>query len=410
MTELNPRRPPMFVSFLYRLRKYEVPVGAQEAIALGRAMTLGLHENSLDGFYYTARALMVHREGHLDAFDQAFLAEFKGVEGEHVRLKEELLEWLKNAQMKLDQLTPEERALAESLDIEQLKKLFEERMNEQKERHDRGNKWVGTAGTSPFGRQGGKKEGVRAGGAGGQKSAVQVADARQYRAYRSDVTLDIRQIEMALRRLRAFIREGAEEELDLDSTITATAKNAGEIEVVTRPPSRPNTRVILMMDVGGSMDPYVQLMSQLFSATKRATHFKELRTYYFHNCIYGRVYKTEKFDEPIWVQDLLHECGDGKKYKLIMIGDALMAPYELLKQGGAISASDRNTVPGIGWLQMMQQHFPTSIWLNPEPQAYWDGTTIDYVKRVYEMFPLTLEGLAQGMAHLNRGKTARRAA
>ena len=175
-----------------------------------------------------------------------------------------------------------------------------------------------------------------------------------------------------------------------------------------RPPSRPNTRVILMMDVGGSMDPYAQLMSQLFSATKRATHFKELRTYYFHNCVYGRVYKTERFDDPIWIQDLLHECG--KQYKVIMVGDALMAPYELLRQGGAISMNDRNALPGIGWLMMLQQHFPQSIWLNPEPQGYWDGTTIDHVRKVYEMFPLTLEGLTQGMAHLNKGKTARRSA
>ena len=402
------RTRPMFLNFLYRLRKYEVPVGAQEAVALAQAMAGGLHDNSLDGFYYLARSLMIHREGHLDAFDQAFLAEFKGVEGEHVRLKEELLEWLKDAKLRLGDLTPEERALAESLDVEQLKKLFEERMGEQKERHDRGNKWIGTAGTSPFGRQGGKREGVRAGGKGGQKSAVQQADARMYRPYRSDVALDIRQLEMALRRLRMFIREGAEEELDLDRTIDQTARNAGEIEVVTRPPSRPDTRVILMMDVGGSMDPYTELMSRLFSATKRATHFKELRTYYFHNCVYGRVYKTERFDEPIWVRDLLHECGP--QYKLILVGDALMAPYELLRQGGAISTEDRNTLPGIAWLMMLQQHFKHAVWLNPEPPAYWDGTTIEQVKRVIEMFPLTLEGLSQGMAHLNKGKGARRAA
>jgi len=403
-----PAKQPFFLDFLYRLRKYEVPVGAQEAVALARALKLGLHESSLDGFYYAARALLVHREGHLDAFDQAFLAEFKGVEGEHVRLKEELMEWLKDAKLRLDDLTPEQRELAESLDLEELKKLFEQRLEEQQERHDGGNRWIGTAGSSPFGRKGQKREGVRVGGKGGNRSAVQVADARMYRPYRSDVTLDIRQMEMALRRLRAFIREGAEEELDLDRTIDETARNAGEIEVVTRPPSRPNTRVILMMDVGGSMDPYAHLMSQLFSATKRATHFKELRTYYFHNCVYGRVYKTERFDEPVWIQDLLHECS--RNYKLILVGDALMAPYELLRQGGAISLNDRNTLPGIGWLMMLQQHFPQSIWLNPEPQAYWDGTTIDHVRRVFEMFPLTLEGLTHGMAHLNKGKTARRAA
>jgi hypothetical protein len=398
---------PMFLSFLYRLRKHGVPVGAQEALALAQALGRGLHESSLDGFYYVARSLLVHDEGHLDAFDQAFLAEFKGIEGEHARLKEELLNWLRDAKLRVQDLTPEERALMESLDLEELKKLFEQRMAEQKERHDRGNKWVGTAGTSPFGHGGQNPQGIRVGGAGGQRSAVQVADARRYRPYRNDLALDIRQIEMALRRVRAFIREGAEEELDIDESIARTAKNAGELEIATRPPSRPNTRVILMMDVGGSMDPYVQLMSRLFSAAKKATHFKELRTYYFHNCVYGRVYKTERFDEPTYVTDLLHDCG--RHYKLVMVGDALMAPYELLRQGGAISLEDKNTMPGIAWLMMLQQHFRHSVWLNPEPPAYWDGTTIEYVKQVFEMFPLTLEGLSQGMTHLNK-YAARRAA
>jgi uncharacterized protein with von Willebrand factor type A (vWA) domain len=396
----------MFVPFLYRLRQHGVPVGTQEALALAQALALGLHDSSLDGFYYTARALMIHDEGHLDAFDQAFLAEFRGIEGKHIQLKQELLDWLKDAKLRPEDLTPEERALVESLDLEELKKLFEERMNEQKERHDRGNKWIGTAGTSPFGRQGEANEGIRTGGTGGNRSAVQVADARQYRPYRSDLALDMRQMEMALRRLRMWHREGAEEELDLDGTIDKTASNAGELEVVTRPPIRPNTRVILMMDVGGSMDPYVDLMSRVFSATKKATHWKELRTYYFHNCVYGKVYKTERFDEPVWIQDLLHECNS--TYKLIMVGDALMAPYELMRQGGALSINDNNALPGIGWLLMMQQHFKSSAWLNPEPPTYWDGNTIQAVRQVFEMFPLTLEGLTQSMQHLSRGKSPRK--
>jgi uncharacterized protein with von Willebrand factor type A (vWA) domain len=392
----------MFIPFIYRLRQYGVPVGTQEAISLARALTMGLHDSSLDGFYYAARALCIHNEGHLDAFDQAFLAEFRGIEGKHVQLKEELLQWLKDAKVRLDDLSAEERELVESLDLEELKRLFEERMNEQQERHDRGNRWVGTAGTSPFGRQGEKGQGVRVGGEGGNRSAVKVADARKYRPYRSDIALDMRQMEMALRRLRMWQREGADEELDLEATINATAKNVGELEVVTRPPNRPNTRVILMMDVGGSMDPYVDMMSRLFSATKKATHWKELRTYYFHNCVYGRVYKTERFDEPVWVQDLLHECGS--HYKLIVVGDALMAPYELMRQGGAISLDDNNALSGIGWLTMLQQHFKSSVWLNPEPPSYWEGNTIQAVRQVFEMFPLTLEGLTQSMQFLSRGR------
>ncbi|HEX7477860.1 MAG TPA: VWA domain-containing protein [Polyangiales bacterium] len=392
----------MFIPFIYKLRQHGVPVGTQEAIALARAMVMGLHDSSLDGFYYTARALLVHNEGHLDAFDQAFLSEYRGIEGKHVQLKQELMDWLKDAKLRFEELSAEEKALVESLDLEELKRLFEERMNEQKERHDRGNKWVGTAGTSKFGRAGQANEGVRVGGAGGNRSAVQVADARKYRPYRSDLTLDVRQMEMALRRLRMFNREGADEELDLEATIDATAKNVGELEVVTQPQSRPNTRVILMMDVGGSMDPYVEMMSRLFSATKKATHWKELRTYYFHNCIYGRVYKTERFDDPVWVQDLMHECGG--HYKLIVVGDALMAPYELMRQGGALSLNDNNALPGIAWLLMMQQHWKSSVWLNTEPPAYWEGNTIAAVRQVFEMFPLTLEGLTQSMQYLNRGK------
>lgn len=397
----------MFIPFIYRLRQHGVPVGTQEALALAKAMAMGLHDSSLDGFYYTARALLVHAEGHLDAFDQAFLAEFRGIEGKHIQLKEELMEWLKDAKLRFEDLSQEEKELVEALDLEELKRLFEERMQEQKERHDRGNRWVGTAGTSPFGREGQQGEGIRVGGAGGGRSAVKTADARKYRPYRSDLALDVRQMEMALRRLRMWHREGADEELDLDATIDATAKNVGELDIVTRPPVRPNTRVILMMDVGGSMDPYVDLMSRLFSAAKRASHWKELRTYYFHNCIYGRIYKTERFDEPVWVQDLLHECGS--HYKLIIVGDALMAPYELMRQGGAISLNDNNALPGIAWLMMLQQHFKSSVWLNPEPPNYWEGNTISTVRQVFEMYPLTLEGLTQSMQYLSRGRGRTRA-
>lgn len=398
----------MFIPFIYRLRKHGIPVGAQEAVGLARALAHGLHDNSLDGFYYVARAMMVHREGHLDAFDQAFLAEFRGVEGKHIRLKEELLEWLEDAKTRLEDLTDEERELAEALDIDELKKLFEERMAEQKERHDKGDKWIGTEGKSEFGNAARKgKKGMRV-GKGGNRSAIQTADARKYKPYRSDLTLDIRQMEMALKRLRAFIREGGEEELDLDATIEATAHNAGELEIIVRPPTRPNTRVILMMDVGGSMDPFAQLCSRLFSATKKSTHWKELRTYYFHNCVYGRVYKTEKFDEPLFINDLLQDCGP--HFKLIMVGDALMAPYELMRQGGSISMNDRNSIAGIGWLMKLKEHFKQSIWLNPEPSTYWEGTTIDQIKQVFDMYPLTLDGLSEGMVHLNKGGQRRFAA
>lgn len=389
----------MFVPFLYELRRRKVPVGTHEAVALAKALEQGLHDSSLDGFYYLARALLVHSEAHLDAFDQAFATHFKGVEAAALQIHEQLLDWLKEAKEKRE-LTPEERALLEQFDLETLHKLFEERLRTQKERHDGGTRFIGTGGASPFGHSGAAREGFRVGGPGGNRSAIRVAEARAYQGYRDDLVLDVRQLGVALRKLRAFAREGVAEELDIDGTIDRTAKNAGELEIVTRPPRRPNTRVILMMDVGGSMDPHAFLMSRLFTAASKATHFKELRTYYFHNCVYGRVYKTPKFEEGISIPDLLHECG--KHYKLIMVGDALMGPYELMERGGPLGYWDPDGVEGIVWLMRLAKHFDKSAWLNPESPAYWRGNTIESIRKVFDMFPLTLEGLGDAVNHLTR--------
>jgi hypothetical protein len=388
----------MFVEFLYELRKRKVPVGAQEAVALARALAAGMHESSLDGFYHVARALLIHSEAHLDDFDLAFASYFKGVHVEAKAIAEELLDWLKNP-IKMRELSQEERDAIEALDLEEVLRRFEERLKEQKERHDGGNYWIGTGGTSPFGRGGENPNGLQVGpGGGGKGGAMKTADARKYKPYRSDVVLDIRQIEIALRKLRAFVREGVEEELDIEGTIDATAKDAGELSIVTRPPRRPNTRVILMMDVGGSMDPYAQLMSQLFSAAKRATHWKELRTYYFHNCIYGRVYKTEGFQDPIRVTDLMHECG--KHYKLVLVGDASMAPYELL---GAPGWGEEGKVPGVAWLAALREHFERSVWLNPDGVGVYPHPTVDAIAKIFPMYSLTLEGLGQAVGELVRG-------
>lgn len=389
----------MFLAFLDELRRRKVPVGPHEAVALAGALASGLHDSSLDGFYNVARSLLIHSETHLDAFDQAFAFHFRGAEEYGLELHEELLEWLKDAKRRRPELTPEELALLERLDPETLEKLFRERLAEQKERHDGGNRWIGTGGTSPFGRAGARREGIVV-GEGGQKSAIARANARQFRGYRDDVILDTRQMQVALRKLRAFAREGAPEELDLDGTIDATAKNAGELEVVTRAPRRPNTRVILLMDVGGSMDPYAELVSRLFSAASKATHFKDLRTYYFHNCIYGRVYRTPRFSEAVGLPELLAECG--KSYKLILVGDALMSPYELLERGGPRGLWDDDAKEGAAWLMMLAEHFPHSAWLNPEPRHGWYGTART-IGRIFPMFPLTLEGLGEAVGQLTRG-------
>jgi hypothetical protein len=393
----------MYLPFLYELRRRGVPVGTQEALALAGALHAGLHDSSLDGFYHVARALLVHSETHLDAFDQAFLAHFKGVESAGLELTQELMNWLREARERKD-LTPEEQELLNSLDEEALQRLFEERLREQRERHDGGNRWIGTGGSSPFGNNGHGQQGNRVGGTGGrQGTAIMQAGERRYQGYRDDVVLDTRQLEVALRKLRAFAREGLPDELDIDESINATAKNAGELEVVTRPPRRPNTRVVLLMDVGGSMDPYAALVSRLFSAASRATHFKELRTYYFHNCVYGKLYGTPQLTGGTTVPELLAQVG--KHHKLVIVGDAYMAPYELAIRADANGHYSPDGMEGIVWLMQLAQHFDRSAWLNPEPPRIWHGSTIATVARVFSMFPLTLEGLGEAVAHLTKGRT-----
>jgi hypothetical protein len=347
-----------------------------------------------------ARALLVHDEKHLDAFDQAFAKVFEGVETTALELHQQLLEWVKEAREKLPELTEEERALLAQLDGDELQKLFEERLREQKERHDGGNKWIGTGGASPFGNSGRTaRPGIRVGGSGGGRSAVRVASARAFREYRDDLVLDVRQLGMALRKLRAFSREGQADEVDIETTIDLTAKNLGELEVAIRPPRKSNTRVILLMDVGGSMDPFALLMSRLFSAAKKATHFRELRTYYFHNAIYGRVYKSAKFSDPVSLSQLFSETD--RRYKLIVVGDALMAPWELMSVSGW---ADDEGLEGIGWMMRLREHFQSSVWLNPEPPSGWWQTTIDVLRRVYPMYPLTLEGLGEAVQTLIRAR------
>jgi uncharacterized protein len=389
----------MFIDFLYELRQRKVPVGTQEAVALAQALAEDLHECSLDGFYFIARSLLIHSEAHLDDFDVVFASHFRGVHVEAKAIAEDLLSWLKDP-IKLRDLSPEEREAIEALDLEEVLRRFEERLREQRERHDGGNRWIGTGGTSPFGRGGINPNGLQVGPkSGGGRGSVQTADARKYKPYRSDVVLDVRQIEVALRKLRAFAREGGEQELDIEGTIDATAKDAGELTIVTRPPRRPNTRVILMMDVGGSMDPHAHLISQVFSAAKRATHFRELRTYYFHNCIYGRVFKTEGMQEPVLIRDLIHECG--KHYKLVLVGDASMAPYELLGAPGY--GGDEARVPGVAWLVALREHFDRSVWLNPDGIGEYSHPTVDTIRGIFPMFALTLDGLGQAVGELIRG-------
>lgn len=397
-----------FVPFLYELRNRKVKVGAQEATALAKALMMGLHDSSLDGFYHLARAICVHRESDLDKFDEAFLFHFKGIETQSLELVAELEAWLADPATRKE-LSQEELDAMKSLDMAELKKLFEERMKEQKGRHQGGNRWIGTGGTSPFGAQGQNPSGLRVGQQGGGRSAMGIADARRFRPYRSDLLLDIRQIEVALRKLKAFQREGQPDELDLDGTIDATAKNAGELEIVTRPPRKSNVRVLLLMDVGGSMDPHIELVSRLFSAAKRASNIRSLKTYYFHNCVYARVYETERFSEPVAVDDLLHELG--AEWKLVVVGDAAMHPAELLGQGDyEYYATGQAGAPTTGHKQLakLADHFRRSVWLNPDPPNYWRGGTAEEIGKLFSMFQLTLEGLSDAIRHLSKGDVSKK--
>jgi uncharacterized protein len=392
-----------FVPFLYELRARKVKVGAQEAVALAKALAMGLHDSSLDGFYHTARAICVHRESDLDAFDEAFLAHFRGVHVESLELVAELDEWLKDPANRRE-LSLEELAAMEHLDMETLKRLFEERLKQQKGRHEGGNRWIGSGGTSPFGQMGAHPSGLRVGEHAGGRSAMGIADARRFRPYRSDVVLDVRQIEVALRKLRAFLREGQPDELDVEATIDATAKNAGELEVVTRPPRKSNVRVLLLMDVGGSMDPHAQLVSRLFSAAKRASNIRTLKTYYFHNCVYARVWETDRFTEATPVEDLLHELGP--EWKLVVVGDAAMHPAELLGAGDwEYYASGQSGKPttGLSWITRLADHFRRAAWLNPDPPSYWRGGTAEQIGKIFSMFHLTLDGLGEAITHLSKG-------
>jgi uncharacterized protein with von Willebrand factor type A (vWA) domain len=396
----------VLVPFLFELRRRKLKVGPTELSALARALKADLHESTLDGFYHVSRALLVHTETDLDAFDEAFSAYFKGIKSEAILLARQLEDWLKDPK-KLEGLTAEQLEMLQALDPEALRKLFEERMAQQKERHDGGNRWVGTGGTSPFGTGGANPAGLRVGGGGG-RTAIGVADARRYRPYRSDVILDVRQIVVALRKLKSFIREGVEEELDMEATIDATARDGGELNVVTRPPRRPNVRVLLMMDVGGSMDPHIKLVSELFSAAKRATNFRELRTYYFHNAVYGRVFETENFRDPISVSELVREL-DGQRYQLIVVGDAAMHPGELHSDGPwyRSHAVGEERLSALQWFGVLRHHFYRSVWLNPDKPQYWYGT-VQEVQAVFPMFPLTLDGLGEAMGELSRKSGSRR--
>ena len=388
----------MFLDFFYNLRRHRIPVSITEWMALMRALSEGYAHASLDRFYVLARALLVKDVGFYDAYDLAFKETFKGIETPS-EIVDAILNWLQDPNL-LEGLTPEQLAMLPKLDLEALRELFAERLKAQQERHDGGHRWIGTGGTSPFGNHGKNPAGIRVGGEGGQRSAVQVAEDRRYQNYRHDRTLDIRQTQMALKKLRSLQRLGTEEELDLEETIDQTCRNGGEIELIFSPSRKNNAKVLLLMDAGGSMLPYTHIMEQLFSAAHQMTHFKDFQHYYFHNCIYEQVYTDIRMNKKTSVQTLLRTLD--ADYKVILVGDAYMAPEELVEPGGAIYYYHNNRTPGIEWLRRIEAHFKSCIWLNPIPSRNWNRPSIELIRKVFPMYELTLDGLDQGTKHLVR--------
>ncbi|MAV37435.1 MAG: VWA containing CoxE family protein [Planctomycetaceae bacterium] len=380
----------MFVDFFYHLRRSGLKVTITEWLALTQSLVMGHGRADLSTFYHLARCLLVKRETDYDTYDQAFASFFRGVE-EDLDITEDLLDWLKDPV--LPDISDEDRAKLAELELDDLLKRFRALLEEQTERHDGGSRWIGTGGTSPFGHGGQHPTGIRVGGAGGGRSAVQVAESRQFRNLRSDRILDTRQIAVALRRLRRLGKIEGPEELDVDESVDASARNAGEIELVFTPPKRNRIKLMLLMDVGGSMDPYTVLCERLFSAAHAANHFKEFEHRFFHNCVYGQLYTDISRWQGEPTADVLNRLDH--TWSVVFVGDAWMAAYELTHVGGTIGYYQRNTRTGIEWLQQIRQRVPNSVWLNPVPKKFWTDTSIHLIHSVFPMFELSIDGLTE---------------
>jgi len=389
----------MLIPFFYTLRAAKLPVSIREYLTLLEALKAGVIGPSVDEFYYLARTTLVKDETQFDKFDRAFGAYFKGVEMVTDFTKDIPLEWLKKTIER--ELTPEQKAAIEKLGWDELMETLKKRLEEQQGRHEGGNKWIGTGGTSPFGHGGYNPQGVRIGGKGGNKSAVKVWEQRAYADYDDSLELGTRHIKVALRRLRRFAREGAETELDLDDTIHCTAANAGLLDIKMVPERHNKVKVLLLMDVGGTMDEHIHRVEELFSAAK--AEFKHLEFYYFHNCVYDFVWKNNRrrYAEKFATWDIIRKYN--RDYKLIFVGDATMSPYEILQPGGSVEYN--NEEAGAEWLQRLTHAFPKYAWINPEPAGVWQyRQSIAIIQQIMNqrMFPLSLQGLEGAMRLLSK--------
>ncbi len=391
----------MLVDFFLHLKAAKLPVSTREFLTLLDALKHGVVRNDIDDFYVLARTCLVKDEALYDRFNLAFGSYFKGVESIFDIRAQIPEEWIRK--MIEGTLSDEEKALVKALGgWDKLMETLKQRLEEQRGRHQGGSKWIGTAGTSAFGAYGFNPEGIRIGQEGGRsRSAVKVWDERTFRNLDDSVELNTRNIKIALRRLRRFAREGVPEELDMPGTIEGTAKNAGWLDLRLVPERRNRVKVLLFLDVGGSMDPHVQICEELFSAAK--SEFRHLEHFYFHNCVYDHVWRDNhrRRNERVSTFDLLHKYGPD--WRVVFVGDAAMSPYELVQPGGSVEYI--NDEPGVTWLKRLFDTYRHTVWLNPEPERSWSYTRS--TQMVLEalgprMFPLTLDGLQRGIAALRR--------
>jgi len=389
----------MLIDFFFTLRDAKVPATIKEFLTLLEALQRQVIAPSLDEFYYLARLTLVKDEAHFDKFDRAFGAFFKGIETVFDAKADIPLDWLLKRLER--ELTPEQKAQLQKLGYDKLMERLQELLKEQKERHEGGSKWIGTGGTSPFGNGGTNPEGIRIGGKGGNRSAVKVWDQRTYRDYDGERELGIRNIKVALRRLRRFARQGAADELALDETIRSTANNAGWLDIKMQPERRNRIKVLMLLDVGGTMDDHIERTEELFSAAK--AEFRHMDFFYFHNCVYDHLWRhnrrrhAERF--PTW--DVLRTYPPDTR--LIFVGDATMSPYEILAPGGSVEYA--NDEAGAEWLARFCHAFPKFAWLNPEPEHLWQyRQSIAIVRQIMgnRMFPVTIDGLERAMRLLSR--------
>lgn len=394
----------MFLEFFYLLRARGLAVSLNEWLSLIEALNLGLAECSLLGFYHLCRSILIKSEADYDKFDAVFAEYFRGIKSPE-DLPEEFWKWLsmETRERDINDKPMPEEALME---LEDLLKRFHERIQEQKEQHNGGNYWIGTGGTSRMGHGGYNNQGIRTGGVSRHKSAVQIAGERNFKDFRQDNILDIRQFQMAFRKLRQFSArvEEAKTVLDVEGTIDETCNNAGNLKLVFDKPRKNTIKLLLLFDSDGSMMPYGRLCNQLFQAVSKSSHFKDLKVYYFHNCIYEHLYTTPYCRKGEWVSTDWVLSNLDSEYKVIFVGDGTMAPSELLRPGGNSVIGLYNEEPGMDWLKKFKRRYKKQIWLNPIPKEDWDfvygSYTIEIIKKVFPMFELTIDGLDAGIKRL----------